>query len=270
MPKLTNKDYFLPEIYAIQSYKILNSGTTQPMLIEGICKKTEAKSDYVVKFKTSQRMSPLSSSFELIASLIGLELDLNIAEPALIEINNDFVDTLKGKEGYKNASNSLGINFGCKYVEGFMELASRQHLNDNLYQKAEEIFSFDIFISNADRRVDKPNMLTDGEKILLFDHELAFGFIMDIIKNPKPWIISDADLGWIKNHYFYSYLKGYEHNFDAFVDKFIVLDANFWAKVYNVIPNEWKSSNFEAIKNNLDGFINNKEEFKEQLNKILL
>jgi hypothetical protein len=267
--KLTDTNYFLPQVLALNGDKILGSGTTQPMLIRGVCKTTHEKADYVVKFKSSPRMSTKSSCSELIASLIALELDLNVVEPAIIEIIPEFVDTLKGKDGYKNASNSLGINFGCKYVAGFMEFVSGQQLNDQQYEQAKEIFTFDLFISNADRRVDKPNLLTDGEKVLLFDHELAFGFVWDIIKNPTPWLISENDLGWIKNHYFYSILKGNEHNFNEFIDKFEVLNAFFWEKLRNTIPAEWMDDHFDKIKNNLISLILHKEEFKEQLNKIL-
>ena len=267
--KLTDPDYFLPEIFALSGDKVLGAGTTQPMLIRGVCKKTEVKSDYVVKFICSPRMSIMSSSSELIAAFVGLELDLNIAEPSIIDITSDFVETLRGKDGFKNASNSIGLNFGCKYVPGLMEFASRQQLSDNLYEQAEYIFSFDIFISNVDRRTDKPNMLTDGEKIPLFDHELAFGFVMDIIKNPTPWLISENDLGWIKNHYFFPILKGNEHSFDEFVDKLDVLNDHFWYKLQKKIPDLWLTDHFDKIKNNLTSFVSHKNQFKEQLNKIL-
>lgn len=267
--KLTDPEYFLPEIFALNGDKVLGAGTTQPMLIRGVCKKTEVKSDYVVKYISSPRMSPMSSCSELVAAFVGLEMDLNIAEPAIIDITEDFVETLRGKDGFKNASNSIGLNFGCKYVPGLMEFASRQQLSDSLYEQAEHIFSFDIFISNVDRRIDKPNMLTDGEKILLFDHELAFGFVMDIIKNPTPWIISENDLGWIKNHYFFPILKGNEHSFDEFVDKLEVLNDNFWNKLQQIIPKAWMTDHFDKIKSNLTSLVLHKEEFKEQLNKIL-
>jgi hypothetical protein len=267
--KLTDPDYFLPEIFALQAEKVFGSGTTQPMLIRGICKKTHVKTEYVVKYINSPRMSAMSSCSELMAAFIGLELGLKVAEPAIIEVTQEFVETLKGRDGYKTANNSLGINFGCKYERGFMEFASNQQLNDEQYEQAGQIFSFDIFISNSDRRKEKPNMLTDGDNILIFDHELAFGFVMDIIKNPTPWIITDYEIGWIKNHYFYPILKGNEHNFDEFVDSFTVLDEKFWDKLRKTIPEVWIGDYFDTIKNNLTSLITHKDHFKIELNKVL-
>jgi hypothetical protein len=48
-----------------------------------------------------------------------------------------------------------------------------------------------------------------------------------------------------------------------------VLNAFFWEKLRNTIPAEWMDDHFDKIKNNLISLILHKEEFKEQLNKIL-
>lgn len=269
MLKITNKDYFLPKVEALQGIQLLGNGTTQPMLIRGVCSTTYEKADYVVKYVNSPRMSIESSSRELIAAFIAKELDLNVAEPAVINVTADFVETLRGMDGFKFANNSIGINFGCRYVTGMIEFVKNQTLTEKQLEEAERIFALDIFISNADRNKNKQNMLTDGEKILIFDHELAFGFVMDIIKNPTPWIISDSDKTWIKNHYFFPVLKQNEPNFDNFVEKFELLDNNFWNSADKLIPSEWRNKQFEEIKNNLNSLIKNKEIFLQELYKVL-
>jgi hypothetical protein len=268
--KITNDTYFLPTIEALQGIDELGSGTTKPMLIRGVCRKTHEKSDYVVKYRNAPRMSVEASCRELLASFIAKELEMNVAEPALINVSPEFVDSLRGMEGYKNANNSIGINYGSKFFgQGFFEFLQNQKLNEKQFEQAEQIFALDIFISNADRRKDKQNMLTDGEKIMIFDHELAFGFVMDIIKTPTPWLISDADKSWIKNHFFYPALKDNEHNFDTFVESFEVLDTNFWQKADLLIPQEWKTKQVDDIKNNLTSLIKNKSIFLQELNKVL-
>jgi hypothetical protein len=64
-------------------------------------------------------------------------------------------------------------------------------------------------------------------------------------------------------------LKGNEHSFDEFVDKLEVLNDNFWNKLQHIIPKAWMTDHFDKIKRNLTSFVLHKEEFKEQLNKIL-
>jgi hypothetical protein len=269
MLKITDTDYFLPKIEALQGIKTLGSGTTEPMLIGGVCTTTGTKAEYVVKYRNSPRMSVQSSCRELIAAFIARELDLNVTEPALVNVSPQFVETLVGMDGYKHASNSTGLNFGCKYIEGCFEFLTNQKLNDAQYEQAERIFALDIFISNVDRRRDKQNMLTDGEKVIVFDHELAFSFVMDIIKNPTPWIIGDPDKTWIKNHFFYPVLRENEHNFDNFVESFAILDEKFWGKAINFLPKEWVTEQVNQIKGNLQTLIKNKTTFLNELYKVL-
>ncbi|MBK8521463.1 MAG: hypothetical protein IPL54_11560 [Chitinophagaceae bacterium] len=59
-------------------------------------------------------MSIESSSRELIAAFIAMELELHVAEPVLVNVTPEFVETLIGKDGYKFASNSIGLNFGLQ------------------------------------------------------------------------------------------------------------------------------------------------------------
>ncbi len=268
MTKLSDPDYFLPVIIPLREIQVLSSGTTKPILIEGLCKNLNIKNEYVLKCKNAPRMSTNSLAFELISSLIGIELDLNIPNPVLIELNNEFTTTIKDQELNKIASNSLGLNFGSLYFEGYMELIRGQSLPNELNNIAKEIFVFDIFISNPDRRIDKPNMLTDGNNILIFDHELAFSFTLAIIKNPEPWILN-SELSWIKQHYFYDYLKANKQNFNTFVNKLDRIDDKFWNKLETYIPIEWNFEKMDTIKENLNSFIKNKEKFKNELIDIL-
>jgi hypothetical protein len=269
--KITNKEYFLPVVEALEGYQQFTSGTTLPMLIRGVCTRTGDKSDYVVKYVNSPRMSIKASISELVAAFIARELELNVVEPAIINITDVFVETLRGKDGFRHASNSLGLNYGSKFVVGYMEFVQNQKLNESQLIAAEQIFAFDIFISNPDRGPQgKQNLLTDGENVIIFDHELAFSFIYDLFyKNPTPWIITENDKNLIKKHYFYTNLRENEHNFDSFVEGFTVLDENFWKIVSGLIPNTWDQSHMIEIKNNLNSLVEHRMTFLEELYKVL-
>ncbi len=271
MLKITDTNYFLPLLDAISGGDLFESGTTQPMLIRGVCRTTGEKSDYVVKYISSPRMSIKSSTNELIASFIAGELGLNVAEPAIINVSELFVDTLRGKDGFKYAANSIGINFGCKYVSGFYEFIRNQKLSAKQFEEAEKIFAFDVFISNPDRGPQgKQNLLTDGENVLIFDHELAFSFLFDLFyKNPTPWILSDADKNIIKKHFFFNVLRENKHNFDYFVESFEVINEDFWNKVNDLLPADWNTSQVLEIKNNLTALTDNKEVFLQELYRVL-
>ncbi|GEM_PF-545283 len=271
MLKITDKDYFLPIIEALYGIKSYDTGTTQPMQIAGVCTKTGVKDTYVVKYLNSPRMSIKASTSELVAAFIARQLDLHVVEPAIINVSELFVDTLRGKDGFKFASNSIGLNYGCKYVPGYFEFVRNQELNDAQFAAAEHIFAFDVFISNPDRGPQgKQNMLTNGKKILIFDHELAFSFLYDIfVKNPTPWLIGENDRAVIQKHFFYHTLKEKDHKFDEFVERLTIIDETFWERVTSLIPPEWQSDQINEIKTNLASLIEHRSIFLQELYKVL-
>jgi hypothetical protein len=209
---------------------------------------------------------------ELLGAWIGHQLDLYVAEPNIISISQEFVETLIGGKSYRDASNSIGLNFGSTYVPGYMEFIRNQRLTDKQLTQAQEIFALDLFLSNPDRRVDKPNLLTNGEDILLFDHELAFALIMDLpfLRNKTPWILRDQDRGWIENRYFYSYLKHRQIDFSTIVERLASLYALFWVRAKQLLPNQWLSEHVDGIQDYLTAIVTNRIEFSAQLTQVLL
>lgn len=269
MKKITEPDYSLLTIEALLGFQSFQSGANQPMVIQGVCQQTGEKGEYVVKFKGAPRMSIEASCRELIASFIALELDLFVPEPVLINVSQDFINTLMGNLGYKAASNSLGYNFGCKYFPGYFEFTRNQTLSDVQTQQAENIFGFDVFIFNPDRRPEKPNMLTNGENILIFDHELAFEFVLSIIKNPEPWILGPEERVLIQNHFFYTRFKDNPPDLAVFFRKLTTLDQNFWDQVNVLLPEEWKTNQVDQIISTLKEIIIRQDVFHQEIKKVL-
>lgn len=272
MLKLSHPDYFLPIVHALEPGVVLSSGTTEPQLIRGVCEQTGLKSDYVVKYLRAPRMSPEASARELVAALIAKELDFNVAEPVLIHIDGEFAEVVLGQPNYQMVSNSLGFNFGNEFKNGYFQVLRDQALNDNMKQKLVDLFAFDIFISNADRRTDKPNFLSNGDDILIFDHELAFGFALELpfLRNQQPWLIRQSDQNWINNNFCFNMIKGNQFDFATFTDKLTVINNPFWDKIETIMPAEWLSEQFYTIKAYLTTLINEADLFSSELNRILL
>lgn len=271
MPKITDKGYFLPIVEALTPGEVLGTGTTQPNVIRGICRQTQIKSDYVVKFRAAQRMSPEASARELIAAFIAMELNFNIPAPAIISVSSEFVEAMLGQPNFAVASNSLGYNFGNKFITGYQALVRGQKISTELLERLKYLFAFDILISNSDRRIDKPNFLTNGKQELIFDHELAFSFtlVLPFFKNKEPWLIKDQEMEWITNNYCYDLLKGMDLDFSTFVATFSVLNPNFWQKALSLVPSDWQTSQLTEIQAHIENIIHNKDVFNSELNRIL-
>lgn len=268
--KITDQEYQLSEIEALQFSKVFNTGSTEPILIHGVDQNGN-RGQYVVKCIKATRMSPSASNFELLGTWIGRELGFNTVEPVLVNISHEFVQTFAGQPGYTNALKSIGKNYGCVYEPAYMEVVTGAAFSKELTTQLLQIYAFDMFISNADRRITKPNLLTDGENILLLDHELAFSFVnLLFAKNSTPWKLNHSDFEMAKGHYLYPYLKGAEHDFTEFVERFLVLNDEFWANVHKFIPKEWQSDQIEQIRVYLKSITDNRQIFSDQLTQTLL
>lgn len=276
MLKITNTSYLLPEIYALRASHVLESGTTEPMLIHGVNATTGERGQYVVKYINNPRMSIRSACFELWGAWIGNQIGINVAEPVIISISAEFANTLLGRQGYQNALKSIGLNFGTLYNAGMMELVNGKFfLENNLIEQAENIFAFDMLISNADRGAGKPNVLSNGDKFMIYDHELAFSFtsIISFYRNKAPWIIGETEREMYEKHHFFPYLRNRQIDFSNFVAQLSNINEDFWNSVERLTPNGWFincKDEFNDIKSYLNAIISNKETFSEELTRILL
>lgn len=271
MLKITDKDYKLPQIHALEGYEVLDTGTTKPMMIKGVDMSNGTRGHYVVKYINANRMDIRSTCREVLGLWIGMELGLNMVEPVAVSITQEFVNNLKGKDGFLSAQNSIGLNFGSRYVEGYNELLKGQPLTDAQTNEVKDIFAFDMFISNADRGAGKPNVLTNGKQFLLFDHELAFSFVLllPFLQNKTPWLFGDGEREMYEKHYFYNYLKKTNIDFGDFTNRFTCINDSFWESVHNLLPKEWHNQDLETIQKYLKAITENKEIFAEQLVKII-
>lgn len=69
--RFSDIEYSLPQIEALRAGHILMTGTTLPMILEGVDRVTGERGQFVVKFKNANRMSLTSSARELIAAWIA-------------------------------------------------------------------------------------------------------------------------------------------------------------------------------------------------------
>lgn len=268
MSKITEGGYTLPIIEALSSHVSFDSGANKPLLITGTDNNGN-KGDYVVKFRGAARMSNEACLRELLAAFIATQMEIRVVTPAIVNISQDFVDLLKGNDTWQYASKSLGLNYSSEYLKKYSTILPSQELNNSQLGYAQTIFAFDVALQNPDRTVEKPNMLTDGTEIVIYDHELAFSFVLDIFANPKPWEIRESDLEWINKHCLLLKIKGKEFDFREFSQRFDNLDENFWKTAKNLIPNQWLSNQFNRIKHHFSEICKNKKAFIIELKKLM-
>lgn len=276
MAKITDPDYSLPNILANSYVDTFDKGATSPLHISGICDSNFNLEEYVLKLRAGEGMSNDNLTKELIGAFIAKELDMDILEPVIIQVTKDFVITIPHIHEKNLAQNSLGINYGTKYVK-YLQVIKGMKLSQLQKINASKVFLFDIIINNVDRRYEeKHNMFSNDEKFYIFDHEKAFSFVdtftkLPFLKTEDSWLIKDSDLTWIKKHFFYNDFKGNILQYIDFINDFSKLDDNFWDKAKDLIPEEWNSQQyFNEIKEHISKIILNMDKYKSELVRILV
>jgi len=273
MNKLTDSDYRLPIIEALRPAERLFEGTTAPMGIWGSDRETGERGEFVVKLQRAERMSPRSCSFELLGAWMAREVDLFAPEPVVVNLTKEFVEqTLRGKDGYKAAYQSIGLNYGSVYEEGFTAVPSDLlNPDEKLSEQIKMLYAFDLFIANTDRGHKKPNVASDGEQLFVYDHELAYSFIhiLPFMRNKTPWIFDDTDTEIYRGHHFFKTLRYSDINFTKQVEKLTGFDDKFWDKAFSHIPEQWKSEALADIREHLSQILENKGAFAQTLTKTL-
>ena len=275
MSKITDANYYLPHIYALSPLGEASSGTTAPVLIRGMDEKTHDESgEYFLKPIAAERMSANASMFELLAGFMAKHLEINVADPVLINISREFAELCRGKPFFKKIEKSIGINFGSKnFGGGFLTWLPETSLPYTQQEEALKIFIFDMLVQNADRGHQRANLNTNGKELKIFDHELAFSFIGLIGKGAtEPWRIYEngLDKDFVFRHLFYKHLKGNQAlPIDNLVELIKSLDKAFWQKAEILIPQPWMSSNFQKIKEHTQGIVDNLNNFKIEIRRIL-
>ena len=237
------------------------------MLIRGFCQQTGREGDYVLKGSGGERMGPAAFERELLGSFAAWQVGLRAVEPVQITVTPEFAELLRGESAYSWLAKSIGHNYGSVFYKG-REFVARQPLSAIELEQAKLIFAFDVLIQNPDRRPEKQNMLTDGTSVMLLDHELAFSFTQVLFPARYPWLIPDEDLYWIRNHYFFPYLRGKRIDFRTLSVKLQQLDANFWLKARQHVPPEWCTAGGAAIETYLSNALAHVEEFTTHLNRV--
>jgi hypothetical protein len=244
------------------------SGRTQPGLF--FCEDDNGNDygEYVVKLKAGMESRENGLMAELISSQLSHFLDIPVPSPAIINIDPLIAEVIPDQSLSIKIRESAGMNFGSKVITGgFDTWPIGKAIPSSLKQLAIEIFAFDALIQNPDRRPDKPNILWRGDELYVIDHEMGFSFIYEILPLANSWQITR--LSFLKNHLFYSALKGQTINLDRFAGAIDLLGDESLEEIMSNIPLTWQNNNISKITNHVREIKNHVNEFIDETRRIL-
>jgi hypothetical protein len=257
------------QLIAAQFHRFMKTGRTSPALCGCEDHAGNHVDDFVVKLRGGLDNGRNGLLFELFASRLAAYFGLMPPDPALVMIESDFAELVAAAEAQRGVRirNSVGLNFGSRLLCDASEWPVDKGIPDSMRQTALNIFAFDALIQNPDRRFENQNLLTRGDEIFVFDHELAFSFLHDLLPPATPWHLFNQR--YLAHHVFYSQLRKRSIDLNGFTDALLALPAAGLPDIVAEVPAEWNNEIVPRIEEHLRTMSSHAVEFAEEIRRIL-
>ncbi len=237
--RFTDPAYHLPSVEAIRVDKELSSGANRPVVMGCVDLHSGHREDYVVKLMAAERMTPEAQMRETLASFIAMEMDMATPPPAVVRVGAELVKATAGQLVHGRLAHSVGDNFGSTLISEAPEVTLGTDLAVEQMKDAQFVLAFDVLLRHFDRRAEKPNLLSDGTRLYVIDHELAFGFVFDLFPSATPWVLNEAEVKMLPNHLLYNKVRSSSFQVEAHVERLARLSDAFWDKCWQQLPEPW-------------------------------
>ncbi len=196
---------------------------------------------------------------ETFGNLLARRLGVETPMPALVDLSSAFVDAVKPILVPKGLTLQPGVAAGCQYFsEGFAPLEPGRRLRPEELPQAAAIYGLDLMVQNPDRRVEKPNCAIRSGRLVAFDFEMAFSFVLLVGAADPPWQV--AQLAFARQHLFYRELRGRELDWRPLLAAVADLTDPALNELLGPIPASWRAAeakvraHLAGIRENLSSF----------------
>lgn len=238
----------LPKCHALSVRASMPSGTTEPCIFQ--CTDSEGEPrDLVVKFNSTIQCNP---SHEIICALLAEYFGISTPKPALVRLSPELAQATVDKDIshriLASARKFSGLNFATEYLTGNTTVPLGYRIPPDLHRNAVKIIAFDLLVDNTDRKKRKPNLLIQGDKIHVIDHEATFGYFMLIGASPEPFQ-EDFSRLTIADHPLAPVLKAETDDYiNEFVDQLDYLNEEIIDAVLSAVPQEYEYAHLDKVR----------------------
>lgn len=222
----------------------LDGGITRPLLMTAA---DDAGNEHAVVLKLRHpdvrdgHYHGTSLACEMICSILARAIGLIVPDYFIVEIPRELLNALPDETLRRLLRDNIGANFGSAYQEGVTTWRP-QHISNFLSEWLEtmqNVLIFDSAIINGDRKINKPNIIWDGVKMLLIDHSIALPVHLwdDAIVATSPLFPEDQ----VRQHCTFNPLCGHNQQFNNLLE--------FWQShiserellaIRAVLPSNWE------------------------------
>lgn len=256
-------------VQAVQFHRFMGAGRSSPALCGCDDQAGQHAGEFVVKLRGGMERGPAALVCELVASQIASYFGIAVPPPAFVSTDEAFAGLVAAMHPAKadRMKKSIGLNFGSRQLSDVTTWPVDRAIPDAMWQTAVSIFAFDALIQNPDRRFNNPNLFSRGDQIVVFDHELAFSFVEDILPAESPWLLGGHR--YLADHVFFKRLKSKEVDLAAFTASLAALPDIVLPRIVADVPPEWKNGSLSKIERHLCTVAGRSSQFAEEIRRRL-
>nr|WP_171091445.1 HipA family kinase [Usitatibacter rugosus] len=185
------------------------------------------------------------------AAMLARDLGMGVPTPFAIRISEAFVSSIVEPEAAEDFMKAMPVTFGTELLVGMNAISTDTPFSDALIAQAGDAFAFDVALDNTDRRLENPNCLCDGKRMVLLDHELTFFF--GTLFWQEPWNVGALET-WKAGvpHLFYSRIRGKNLSFTRLSTALGGVTPQQCDAYVAALPDEWRADFYEEAQEMAD------------------
>ena len=221
--------------------KVLTSGNSKPMLVVGR-EPDGGTAPIVLKLMNPAvdqgHAGPTSLACELICAVLARTAGLTVPDYGIATVTREFAESAVDREVRTVLLANIGPNFATRYLGGRSVWIPSYSPRGDLLARLEGVLTFDCTLVNGDRTAKKPNLLWDGDDVVLIDHSLALP-----VYAWSPQEVADSPAmpeRHVRKHAAYPALRDQGQRFKDLLDSWTNIPWADVAAIRSWIPTEWE------------------------------
>ncbi len=251
---------------------ILTSGNSNPLLV--VAREPDGRPTQVV-LKVRQpavpegHFGPTSLACELICAALARAAGLAVPDYGIATVTREFAESVPDNTVRDVLLNNLGPNFATRYLPGRSPWLPSYSPTGELLRQLESVMAFDCALINGDRTCSKPNLLWNGDDVVLIDHSLALP-----VHKWSDAQIADSPLmpeHYVRRHATFTALANQGRLYEELFDAWRALPWTDIVLLRSWIPPEWERSpgDVDRIFTFLQGRDSRFRDIRDDLRRIL-
>ncbi len=196
--------------------------------------------------------------------MLARDLGVLTATPALVEIDQPAAAALNMSLQGKGLKVEPGLGVGSTFLRPLHPVIGA--LPDDAAAEVPRLYGFDLAVQNPDRRASNPNCALFEEKLLAYDFELAFSFLMVVGNTFEAWEVSKHGLS--TQHIFYPRLCKKRPSWGPLLASLRDLTAERLDELIGCLPADWQGD-VQRVRTHLINLLGSLDEFERELQESI-